>query len=284
MSNCSGKVLDITDLTGGEVAGSGNFDELMRAVKSHLAEEYKAGRITGDSYSQAYISALDMALGNANTFTLQYLITNEQAKLIEAQTKNEVLNRELIQSQINRSNKDIQYLDKQLIKADSEIELSKGQVQLQAKQLELVDISIESAQKDLEAKDVAIVNQEAQTGLINQQTRNAIAQETQIDNQNAKLLSEIDVLVQRKKSEMAQTADSIDGSDVAGLIGKQSKLYANQAEGYLRDAEQKAAKILNDTLLTRITTDYDQADATLAGQSDAEVEKVMAKLKQGIGL
>lgn len=282
--NNESKSLSVETLTGGEMQGQGIFDELMRAVKSHLAEEYKAGRITGDNYSQAYISSLDMALGNANTFALQHLVTNQQVRLLDAQIANEELNKELIQGQIDKLAKDTEYVTKQITKVDSEIELVDAQVATQAKQLLVMDQAIANAQKDLEVKDANLVYQAAQTAMVTQQTVNAVSQDDQIKKQTLKLQSEIEVLEQRKISELAQVSDTVNGQPVGGVIGKQLNLYQNQADGYIRDAEQKVAKIMNDTFLTRVTTDYDNANATTAGQSDVEVERVMQALKSGIGL
>jgi len=278
------KELTIASLTGGSVQGAGNFDEIMRAVKSHLSDEYKSGRITGDMYTQAYISALDLALTTANSYTLQHQVTNQQVKLLDAQIANEQLNNTLIQAQIDKVNKDTEYVTKQILKVDDEIALVQAQVATQTKQLEVMDKAILNADKDLEVKTSGIALQTAQTALANQQVTNAVAQEEQIRKQTLKLQSEIDVLEQRKASELAQTSDTVNGQPVGGVLGKQIALYGNQAEGYIRDAEQKAAKILNDTFLTRVTTEYDSADATTAGQSDVEVSKVMAKLKSGIGV
>lgn len=278
------KELTIASLTGGSVQGAGNFDEIMRAVKSHLSDEYKSGRITGDMYTQAYISALDLALTTANSYTLQHQVTNQQVKLLDAQIANEQLNNTLIQAQIDKVNKDTEYVTKQILKVDDEIALVQAQVATQTKQLEVMDKAILNADKDLEVKTSGIALQTAQTALANQQVTNAVAQEEQIRKQTLKLQSEIDVLEQRKASELAQTSDTVNGQPVGGVLGKQIALYGNQADGYIRDAEQKAAKILNDTFLTRVTTEYDSADATTAGQSDAEVSKVMAKLKSGIGV
>lgn len=278
------KELTISSLTGGSVQGAGNFDEIMRAVKSHLSDEYKSGRITGDMYTQAYISALDLALTTANSYTLQHQVTNQQVKLLDAQIANEQLNNTLIQAQIDKVNKDTEYVTKQILKVDDEIALVQAQVATQTKQLEVMDKAILNADKDLEVKTSGIALQTAQTALANQQVTNAVAQEEQIRKQTLKLQSEIDVLEQRKASELAQTSDTVNGQPVGGVLGKQIALYGNQADGYIRDAEQKAAKILNDTFLTRVTTEYDSADATTAGQSDAEVSKVMAKLKSGIGV
>lgn len=283
MSLKDDKTIELSDLTGGEIAGNGAFDELMRAVKSHLAEEYSKGRITGDMYTQAYISALDMAMGNANTFLLQRQITNQQVRLLDAQIENEELNKQLIQKQIDKLEQDTLYVAKQVEKADSDIALVEAQTLNQGKQGLVLDQTVANAIKDLEVKDVNIAGQEANTAMIVQQTINAESQDEQIKKQTLKLQSEIEVLGQRVISELAQTSDTVNGQPIAGVLGKQIELYKNQADGYIRDAEQKVAKIFNDTLLTRITTEYDNANATNAGMDDSDVLSVMTKLREGVG-
>lgn len=284
MSLKDDKTIELSDLTGGEIAGNGAFDELMRAVKSHLAEEYSKGRITGDMYTQAYISALDMAMGNANTFLLQRQITNQQVRLLDAQIENEELNKQLIQKQIDKLEQDTLYVSKQVEKADSDIALVDAQTLNQGKQGLVLDQTVANAIKDLEVKDTNITAQEAQTAMVVQQTVNAESQDDQIKKQTLKIQAEIDVLEQRAISELAQTSNTVNGQPIGGVLGKQVELYQNQADGYLRDAEQKAAKIFNDTLLTRITTEYDNASAANAGMSDTDVLNVMNKLRSGIGI
>lgn len=284
MSLKDDKAIELSDLTGGEIAGNGAFDELMRAVKSHLAEEYSKGRITGDMYTQAYISALDMAMGNANTFLLQRQITNQQVRLLDAQIENEELNKQLIQKQIDKLEQDTLYVAKQVEKADSDIALVDAQTLNQGKQGLVLDQTVANALKDLEVKDTNITAQEAQTAMVVQQTVNAESQDDQIKKQTLKIQAEIDVLEQRAISELAQTSNTVNGQPIGGVLGKQVELYQNQADGYLRDAEQKAAKIFNDTLLTRITTEYDNASAANAGMSDTDVLNVMNKLRSGIGI
>lgn len=284
MSLKDDKTIELSDLTGGEVAGNGAFDELMRAVKAHLAEEYSKGRITGDMYAQAYISAVDMAMGNANSFLLQRQITNQQVRLLDAQIENEELNKQLIQKQIDKLEQDTLYVSKQVEKADSDIALVDAQTLNQGKQGLVLDQTVANAIKDLEVKDTNITAQEAQTAMVVQQTVNAESQDDQIKKQTLKIQAEIDVLEQRAISELAQTSNTVNGQPIGGVLGKQVELYQNQADGYLRDAEQKAAKIFNDTLLTRITTEYDNASAANAGMSDTDVLNVMNKLRSGIGI
>lgn len=72
---------DVSQLTTKSIDGTGVFDILMRVTKLHLLEEYNAGRITGDQYSQMYISAFQAVLQQSNAF----LLNHQNEKLIGAQ-------------------------------------------------------------------------------------------------------------------------------------------------------------------------------------------------------
>ncbi len=262
--------LSIASLTGGEKEGAGAFDELMRTVKSHLSAEYEAGRITGDNYTNAYISALDMTLGNATQYLLSYELANQQSKLIDEQIANAKVQLEISQKQLDIADKQLDLMDKQISKADKDIELIAAQVLTQTKQLEVMDEQIDKLQ--------------AEESMINQQTANALTQNAQIVTQTSKIDAEKDILEQRLKTEEAQTKDTIDGNPVAGVIGKQNQLYQNQADGYIRDAEQKVAKLYNDVFSVTMSTDADAFSRADAGVDDTEMNKVMEKLKQGINV
>lgn len=75
------------DLTSRRVGGSGMFDGLMATVHSHLAAEFKAGRITGELFAKATIEMAQAAMGNA----VQYLLGRDQAhwtgRLVSAQAR-----------------------------------------------------------------------------------------------------------------------------------------------------------------------------------------------------
>ena len=93
--------------------------------------------------------------------------------------------------------------------------------------------------------------------------------------------AETGLIGQKKLTEEAQIKDVVSGSTVVGVVGKQKDLYSKQAEGFLRDAEQKGAKIIVDTWNLRQSTDGALADP--AGLSDVSVKAVVDKLKAGIG-
>jgi hypothetical protein len=65
--------------------------------------------------------------------------------------------------------------------------------------------------------------------------------------QREKILSEKNLLDQKKATELAQIQDlTVSAAIVAGVIGKQKALFQAQTDGFTRDAEQKAAKLMVD--------------------------------------
>lgn len=94
-----------------------------------------------------------------------------------------------------------------------------------------------------------------------------------------KTAAETALLAQRKLTEQAQI--NAIGVDDDSVIGRQKELYKNQADGYLRDAEQKVAKIYADMASVQMSvSDYAASDANKL--SDTYVGAAMTKLLSGI--
>jgi len=278
------KELTIASLTGGEQKGSGLFDELMRSVASHIQSEFDAGRLTEQNFSSVYLGAMQTTIQEASRYLLQHEITNQQIRLLDEQIADAKLQATLTQAQIDLSVGQLLHTTKQTLKLTSDIALVDAQVLVQGKQLLVMDEAIANAQKDLLVKDSSITLQGKQGLMVDQQKANEITRNAQILSQTAKIAAETGILDQRAVSEEAQTKDVVGGLAVGGIIGKQMALYENQADGYIRDAEQKAAKLMNDSFVTRVTTDWDNPNAVDAGVDDTEMGKVILKLKQGINV
>lgn len=98
----------------------------------------------------------------------------------------------------------------------------------------LTQAQIDKANKELALLDKQIELIEAQ--IASQETNNTL-------------------IAQKVKTEKAQIQDTVDGEVVVGVTGAQTALYKQQKEGFIRDAEQKALKIISDTWITRKTVD-----------------------------
>jgi len=136
---------------------------------------------------------------------------------------------------------------------------------------------------------------EAEIALVEQQTANAIIEGTVLTAQECKLRAEYDLimeqklksvaeaalLAQKKVTEQAQTSGT--NIDVDSVIGKQIQLYDAQKDGYRRDAEQKAAKLLADAWNVRKTMDDTTPADDVNKLGDAYIGAAIQRLLDGIG-
>jgi hypothetical protein len=96
-----------------------------------------------------------------------------------------------------------------------------------------------------------------------------------------KVTAETALLNQKTVTEQAQVTAL--GVDADSVIGKQKALYTAQTNGFARDAEQKAAKLMSDTWAVRRTTD----EATVADATnvlhDVAIGRAINKMLDGVG-
>ncbi len=202
--------IPLNQLTETTVDGGGVFDQLMRATRAHLDEEYGRNRIRGTEYSQVYLGAMSTAMQHALQFLLEQQRADKQAELLNAQILTEELQQAVLRAQ---------------------------ECNLKAEYDNLVE------------------------------TRQKIAAET-------------GVLTQKKLTEKAQTVGA--GVDTDSVIGRQKTLYQRQADGFQRDAEQKAAKVLVDTWNVRRTTDEGTVADAVNKLDDATIGRAIDKLLTGV--
>jgi hypothetical protein len=100
-----------------------------------------------------------------------------------------------------------------------------------------------------------------------------------------KLAAEIALLGQKKSTEEAQIKDIVDDLAVVGVIGKQKLLYGKQTDGFDRDAEQKAAKMMIDTWAIRVSAGAPEGVVpTNMGGSQANIRLAVDDMLRGIGV
>lgn len=239
--------IEVSDLTGGKLDEAGVFDEVMRSLKSHMLEEYSAGRITGDAYAKVYLNSTQQALQTALQFVLQRELTNVQIELAQ----------------------------KESLKLDKDIALVEAQTALVTKQIEQADAEI-----DLLAQ--RLLTEVENTSLVANQAANAVKQGNLIDSQKAKVDVDAEVATEQKWNLQAQRLDTVNSLPVAGSIGKQKELYQAQIDGFQRDAEQKLSKMLLDAWSVSRTTNDAVEVPTEA--SNSNIDEVLAYAKTGIGM
>lgn len=149
--------------------------------------------------------------------------------------------------------------------------------------------------KELELLDKQILHTQAETTLTVQKTANAVIENAVLVAQECKLRAEYDhilaqtlksnqelaLLAQKTATEKAQILSV--GVDADSVVGKQKALYQAQTDGFKRDAEQKAAKLLADTWSVRRTTDEGTVADGTNMLNDATVGRAITKLLTGVG-
>jgi len=179
-------MVDVTNITNGQVNGTGYFDKFMDAINAQLASQLTAGRIQQTDFATVYLGALQTALSQA----VAYVGVVEQVNASSTRT----------------------------------------------------------------AAEVALLNQKKLT------------EESQIK----AILSDGTVVFD----------DATKYGN--GAVGKQQTVQQAQADGFLRDAEQKAVKILMDAW--SISKSVDNGITTPDGAQNDDIEALIIKLRQGVGI
>lgn len=245
----------LTDLTTKSLDGTGVFDELMTTVQLRLADEFKKNRIKTPDYSKVFLGALDTTMQQSLAYLMGRQTADAQAELLKAQ-------KDLAVQELANSVLQGDLLTKQSTKLDSEIALL-GQ--------QLTNITNDNLKTT------------AETSLISQNIQNAITTNATMVKQQAKLDSEKSLLDQKVFTEQAQILDMVDDNTVVGIVGAQKSLYDKQKDGFDRDAEQKAAKILVDSWNIRKSMDIETKEVP-AGLSDANIRLVVQDLQEGLSI
>lgn len=220
--------VNFDEITDGTIEGNGVFDAIMRSVKSHLKEEYQSSRIRGADYAAVYTQSIVNSMSQA----IQWQLGAETAK-------NQAL---LIAAQIIGQEKQNLLIDQQILQLQEQVKLTKAQTDNTIAEGEILPF-----QKTLIENQVEMIKQQLLTEI--QNTANI---KFTVENM---LPIQENLLGQKLITEKAQTQSITEQGVVEGILGKQMALYAKQTEGYDRDAEQKALKLIADVWGVGITAD-----------------------------
>lgn len=312
--------INMTDLTTMESDGTGVFDELLDRVSIAIEREYSAGRITGSDFSKVYLGVMQSVLAQSTAFLLakekagyEADLVAQQVKVAEqevlnAQKQNQLIDQQILQMQaeVKLTNARADQVAEEVLNLKEQRNLIIAEVSLAGARERQTDqetaklvIDTQNASKEgnlIDARklltdaqelevDQRVVNMAAEklktdqeTILVQRQAANAQTQNTTLVRQQEKLVAEKELLVQKKVTEDAQT----NTGSYTGIVGAQRTLYERQADGFLRDAEQKAAKIMADTWNVRRSTDSGTSANVTNKLDDANVGDAIAKLLAGV--
>lgn len=289
--------ISINELTEVRIDGDGVFDKLMAAVSRQVAGEYQAGRIKGAEYSTVYLSALQSTLSDA----IRFLLDRENAELIQKQielaeaqrlqTEQETL---LVAERIKQVKAETDIQEQQLLnlacekdKCEAEVDMLEAQTLNVPKEGLLIDARTtltghQSANEVLQGEILVVdkANRVIQGTVLTAQECDLRASFDLKVEQTAKVIADKNLVNQRKTTEQGQT----DGGafNATSILGRQSVIYQRQADGFLRDAEQKAAEILSRAWQVDKTTNELETRNGSNKLSDGNVGTAIGKLLAGV--
>lgn len=180
-------------------------------------------------------------------------ISDSEMQLRAAQVVKIVEENKMIPHQIAKIQADVASAIRQNDLLQKELAIKESQLELQTKQLSLADAELNIRLQELDVKRAEVRAAEAQALLY----------------------------AAKVKTEEAQTAPTaLEGS----VLGANIEVLKAQADGYKRDAEQKAAKILVDTWNVRRNTDEGTDANSINKLDDATIGRAIAKLLVGAGM
>ena len=111
----------LREVTTGKIDGTGVFDTLMRAVDTHLQEEFKQGRIKGTDYGQVYLSSLNSVMQQSVSYVLGKQAADKQAELLDSQKTTDGAQKALVDAQKLRVDEEIKLLKQKLVTEKAQV-------------------------------------------------------------------------------------------------------------------------------------------------------------------
>lgn len=147
-------------------------------------------------------------------------------------------------------------------------------------QLKIAEIELQKAAVELQIAELQAQKIPAEIEVLKGQKCKLDAEYDVLVGQKLKVVAETSLLNQKVATEKAQTVGA--STDPDSVIGKQKQLFQAQADGFQRDAEQKATQILVSTWNARRTTD-EGTEANAQNQLyDPSIGRMVTKLLGGV--
>lgn len=280
-----------TDLVKAQEIKIGFEGELVQAQQANALEENNVLRNTAARIEQERL----LLVANTAKAGEDKLLVSKQV-LTEGSVKSKLdAEKLLIEAQVPKINADILLSGAQKSLTEQEKLKTAAEVLNLPKQGERLDAEVALLDKQALTEVQQTLRVTAETDKLEQEKTNLVKQEKVLAAQECKLKAEYDMILkqvikiaseaalldQKKVTESAQTSGGIAAAD--STLGRQNNLFLNQANGFIRDAEQKAAKMLIDSWTVRRTTDPDATAANTAnGLSDANIKRALDKLLLGV--
>ena len=286
----------------GDGTDAGVLDSILAKIETTIEGQWSKGYMSGPEYSQVLLGSIQSALSEGITFALSMDKATQEAQLLEKQNATELMQLALLKEQIEQAKVQKKILEAQLL---GQLEQNKlltlqqtkvtAETSHQIKETELLDLRELMMQREYETMALQQAHLTAETDHQLKETELLTLQKTKLSEDIAAVTAQIALMSSQKQkvdadkalsaqkliTEQANTQSGIASPD--SLVGKQVGLLGAQTEGFYRDAEQKATKMLLDTFNVRAS--QGEAIPTVDNKlMDTNIGQFITKLASGINV
>lgn len=283
--------VSLDQITEGKYDGEGVFDTLMRTVSTQLERQFIANRLTGNDIASVMSSVIPGVLEQSIVYTLTRCKTDIEI---------EILRQQAIEAKWKAKIAEVEHDANILLlsKIRAEIALIKQQTVTElanvdpsaVKPKSVIDTQIKNTEQQTKvaAKQELLVQQQTETELANIDPAN-VKTNSMIDTQIKNTKQQTELVSQQEKLVKQQTTTELANVDPTAILGEESMLgiqrlvQQRQADGFLRDAEQKAVNMLWDLIKVEMSIG-EEVDMNLIGAGNANLKKSMIELMTNAGI
>lgn len=258
--------ININDVITDASDEAGAFNVFMETAKKYLKAEYDQNRIDKKDYAQVYLGSLEASMDRAIQFVLAKDRLQLELELLDIQKDTALIERQKVENERD-------FILAQISKMEEEELLVKANVKQADAQTNLFTEKRTTEKKEHLFYDYKIKTERANTDSA------VISSNSMLYTARANTIAQTELYVQKKATEKAQVSST--GVSSTSLLGRQATLYKTQTDGFLRDAEQNAAKIALNTWSVNksVSGDGIRIPSTL---NESGLNNFVAKLYNGI--
>ncbi len=211
-------------------------------------------------------------------------MTTQQIKESQQRVVSAQLNDNLTDERIKQEAENLKILQERVTAAPFETDIVKKNADLMTSKIALESQQVANMQEQEALIQAQAALAQANGQMVAKQLDTESKKQRDMDyNYDNVLPVQTNILNQKLKTEAAQINDRVDGVLVTGTVGKRNQLLEEQAQGFIKDGQQKAVKQLLDTWGMGIGSALSGEEFPASVRTD-NLDSALNELRQGAGL
>ena len=205
-----------------------------------------------------------------------------EAETVNVPKQGAILDQQVLNAieEVNLSKKQVEQITAEILNIPKQGALLDQQVLTQKQQVLNLACEEDKCQKEILAIEADTLNTPKQGAVLDAQECKLKGEYNLTLQQIQRSVADTNLIAQKLTTEEAQTQTG--KADANSVIGKQNQVLENQAAGYIRLAEQRAAEIMSE--LFQMYLNVDEGSKVSQGVAVADINAVIAQLRTGLSI